>query len=283
MLETYSLSGGASPAPVDSGRMAAGECGHDPLAPVRTWSWCLGSGVDGVLTLLCLDAAVEIVIRPRGARMQLAPGQLACVARVHMSDLRCSGHGVLYLVHCPCSAIQARGGKWPVTPLGPVDTGHGLGALLRQLIVDVCDADGGENAGVMQEAFFQLLASLFGMYSAPQPLAHTIPARIISLIEGQLADPDLSPDMIAAACGISLRSLQRRFAKAGESVGHWIRHRRLERCYADLRNPRWGQYSIASIAFRWGFVEQAHFSRCFRQQYGVSPRNVRQLSRDVSQ
>jgi len=247
---------------------------HDHL-PVRIWPLHFGTGGDDVLTMLCLDAAVEVVIGARAARLRLVPGQLACVSKAQAADLDCSGHGSLCLVQCPRSAIQARGGKLPVIPLGPVETRHGLGALVRQLIVDLCHAQANEEASMMQETFFQLLASLLDAHVAPRRVKPALPARIVALIDGQLADPDLSPEMIACACGLSLRSLQRRFAKAGESVGHWIRRRRLERCYADLCNPRWRKHSIASIAFRWGFVEQAHFSRCFRQQYGVSPREVR--------
>jgi AraC-like DNA-binding protein len=34
--------------------------------------------------------------------------------------------------------------------------------------------------------------------------------------------------------------------------------------------------SISEICFRWGFNGSAHFSRAFRDQYGVSPREFRQ-------
>ena len=55
----------------------------------------------------------------------------------------------------------------------------------------------------------------------------------------------------------------------------WIRDRRLERCRADLRDPRLAGLSILEIATRWGFVSPAHFSRTFRAAYGVSPRDAR--------
>jgi len=282
MLDPGSVSGGSDLPFGEHHGIGAGAHRHDRHAPVHVWQVCLGSGSDGVLTLLCLDAAVEVVFRASQTRVQLQPGQLALVAKAQVHDLGFSGNGSLCLVQCPRSAIQARGGRLPAIALGPMETGRGLGALVRQLIVELCRSEGSGEIAVMQETLFQLMASLLGTHAAPRPVRDTIPARIIALIEGRLADPELSPEMIAACCGLSLRSLQRRFARAGESVGHWIRHRRLERCYADLMNPRWRKHSIASIAFRWGFVEQAHFSRCFRQQYGISPREVRLLRGDFS-
>jgi AraC-like DNA-binding protein len=33
--------------------------------------------------------------------------------------------------------------------------------------------------------------------------------------------------------------------------------------------------SISEICFRWGFNGSAHFSRSFKERYGVSPRDYR--------
>jgi AraC-like DNA-binding protein len=33
--------------------------------------------------------------------------------------------------------------------------------------------------------------------------------------------------------------------------------------------------SVAEIAFSWGFTSQAHFSRAFRAQTGLTPRDFR--------
>ena len=59
---------------------------------------------------------------------------------------------------------------------------------------------------------------------------------------------------------------------SGESVGAYVRRRRLERCYADLVSGRAG--SVAEIAVRWGFRSSSHFSRVFRRCYGAAPREV---------
>jgi AraC-like DNA-binding protein len=37
--------------------------------------------------------------------------------------------------------------------------------------------------------------------------------------------------------------------------------------------------SITYVAHRWGFVNATHFSRVFRETYGMSPRDWRELNR----
>lgn len=58
-------------------------------------------------------------------------------------------------------------------------------------------------------------------------------------------------------------------------ISEWIRHRRLARCAADLRDGSQDHLPITEIAFRWGFSDAAHFSRAFKQQFGVAPRDYR--------
>lgn len=99
-------------------------------------------------------------------------------------------------------------------------------------------------------------------------------ARACAYIEHNLAEPWLRPQAVAAANGVSLRTLQVVFAEREASASDHIRRRRLARCRADLANPL-DAASVTDVAFRWGFVDAAHFSRVFKRQYGVSPREVR--------
>jgi AraC-like DNA-binding protein len=46
-------------------------------------------------------------------------------------------------------------------------------------------------------------------------------------------------------------------------------------CRSDLANPSMKQRTITEIAFGWGFSDSAHFSHCFRKQFGLSPRAFR--------
>ncbi len=48
-----------------------------------------------------------------------------------------------------------------------------------------------------------------------------------------------------------------------------------------MSDPQWRGHSIAEIAFGWGFNSAPHFTRSFRDRYGLSPRHyrVRQVGR----
>ncbi len=99
--------------------------------------------------------------------------------------------------------------------------------------------------------------------------------RICQLIEARLGEHDFSRDTVAAEEGISPRYVQKLFENAGETFAHYLRLRRLERCRAELVNPLYSHLSITDICYRWGFNDSAHFSRAFREQYGMSPRGYR--------
>ncbi len=99
--------------------------------------------------------------------------------------------------------------------------------------------------------------------------------RVCQTIETMLSDPDLSLERVADADGIAPRSLQKLFAAAGQNFSTYLRTRRLERCRLDLTSPMFATLSISEICFRWGFNGSAHFSRAFKDQYGVSPRDYR--------
>jgi acetamidase/formamidase/AraC-like DNA-binding protein len=100
--------------------------------------------------------------------------------------------------------------------------------------------------------------------------------RIYEAIERKLGDPELTPARVAQIEGISERYLQKLFEGTGDNFTHYLRERRLQRCWADLANPAEAHRSVSDIAFGCGFSDAAHFSRSFRDRFGLSPRAFRQ-------
>src|SRR5271169_694252 len=103
-----------------------------------------------------------------------------------------------------------------------------------------------------------------------------LPMRVKAYIEAKLADPELSVERIAHACSISVRGLHRHFAEdpAG-SVSHYFWQRRLIRCAEALRDPSQAHRSITDVCFSYGFSSSSHFSRQFKDQFGVPPVHYR--------
>jgi AraC-like DNA-binding protein len=103
--------------------------------------------------------------------------------------------------------------------------------------------------------------------------------RIECFIRKRLGDCDLDPDGIASGCGISTRYLHELFRDTNQTLGSWIRDQRLEACrelLADTANRQ----TVAEIAYRWGFSDQAQFSRAFKAHFGVPPKDYREQARN---
>ena len=88
--------------------------------------------------------------------------------------------------------------------------------------------------------------------------------------DSRLADPDLSAVMLARELNVSVRTLQRAFTAAGETVISYIRRRRLEEARLALAAPS-GRLSVSELAARWQFADSSHFSRTFKKEYGRTP------------
>jgi len=99
--------------------------------------------------------------------------------------------------------------------------------------------------------------------------------RVQDALLARLGDERFDPAAIARANGVSERQLQRLFHDAGTSLCRWIKQARLDHCAADLSNPDLRERSITEIAFGWGFNDAAHFSRTFRAEFGMAPREYR--------
>lgn len=95
--------------------------------------------------------------------------------------------------------------------------------------------------------------------------------KMSGFIRRNLRDPDLSVHSIAAAFSCSKRYVHKIFNGERQTVGELILHSRLEQCRRDLADGTRASQSITGIAFGWGFNNSAHFSRVFRERYGLSP------------
>ncbi|QKV91514.1 helix-turn-helix domain-containing protein [Streptomyces sp. NA02950] len=109
----------------------------------------------------------------------------------------------------------------------------------------------------------------------PESRRHSLFLHIQGFIHRHLGDPRLTPERIAAAHHISARSLHRLFQGQGLTVSAFIRRQRLERARRDLADPRLGDRPIHAIAARCGFPRPADFTRAFRTEYGLPPRDYR--------
>jgi len=95
--------------------------------------------------------------------------------------------------------------------------------------------------------------------------------RIKCYVLEHLREPELSLDQIAAALNCSKRYLHKAFRGEGVSISDYIWQARLDRCFAEILNPKCWTKSTTDIAFSWGFNTPGHFSAAFKERFGAPP------------
>ena len=83
-------------------------------------------------------------------------------------------------------------------------------------------------------------------------------------------EPRLAP-ALARQLNVSVRTLHRAFATAGETVAAYIRRRRLEQARLELAAPAPRRPGVPEVAARYQFADGSHFARTFKAQYGQTP------------
>jgi AraC family transcriptional regulator, positive regulator of tynA and feaB len=216
-----------------------------------------------------------------GASVTLRPGDSTLI-----------DSGLPWSSSCPteCARLYLRVPRWliedrmrtSVLPLArriPGDAGPGvtLFRVSRSLYQDA-EMWKAEEGTAALDAYFNILSATIGHSKADVSVGQhcaELSSRIQSFIEAHLTEPTMGPAEIASAVGISVRHLHRLFSLRGHTVGDWIRWKRLLQCRRDLADPRLRGRTITEIAFFWGFSDSAHFSRCFKTQFGICPRAFR--------
>lgn len=116
--------------------------------------------------------------------------------------------------------------------------------------------------------------------SAVSPIRASHLHRAEQYIRDNLKDPELGPQAVAEACGISLRYLQGLFQDSDKSINSFIRDCRLDRCAEDLMSLT-AKGTIAEVAYRWGFADQSQFCKHYRTRFGCSPSDTRRQAVNV--
>jgi AraC-like DNA-binding protein len=105
--------------------------------------------------------------------------------------------------------------------------------------------------------------------------ADAIVWRARDAISQNIEDAHLNPKALATQINVSLRRLQEVFKEQGSTPSDCIWEMRLEYARTLLAAHQFQKDSITTLAYRAGFSDIAHFSRRFRQQFGVSPSEFR--------
>jgi len=120
--------------------------------------------------------------------------------------------------------------------------------------------------------------SMERLVNARNPIDMTLLERARVLIGSRLLDRELSPDSICRELHVSRSRLYRLFEPAG-GVYAYIRRQRLMQA-RDALLDNMDMRPVGQIAEKWGFIDPSGFSRSFKHEFGMSPKEARMMGWD---
>ncbi|SEF80506.1 AraC-like ligand-binding domain-containing protein [Marinobacterium lutimaris] len=154
-----------------------------------------------------------------------------------------------------------------------------MGALVRSMMLSAASVDvpkdssaasrvGASIVDVLSAALETQMAGLDVMDDRHASLLQ----RAKNYIRANIDDPDLNVEAVANAVAVSPRTLNRLFASEGTPVMRWLWKERLEQSRSILSEGRATQ--VTEVALNLGFKSVSHFSRTFKDTYGVTPNMI---------
>lgn len=229
--------------------------------------------------LLSLQLEGRGAVRQAGREAWLAPGEFAISDTRRPYELAFHADYRQAVLRIPRTDLLARLGDCDerVAIAAPADALPSR--LLRRMLAEACDAGSPCQPRAEQDLADAIVSVIVGGLRA---LRDGPSSAALLKLEGakahamaRLHDPALSVSAMAAAQGLSKRSLHQLFRDDGCTPARWLWQQRLAACERVLRDPASAQCTLTQVAHDHGFSDAAHFSRAFRQRYGRSPSGYR--------
>lgn len=229
---------------------------------------------------LSLQLAGTSTMTQDGRTCTLNPGDLALYVTQRPYTLSYPAEQHSLVVHFPQSLANLSPKQIEQITAHPISRDQGMGTVAVPLFEQIAthlDVLDNPHAHALISSALSMLVTTFSaeLNPAPADSSTLLFNQARAYIEEHLADADLGPQTIAAALFVSVRHLHARFAAQDLSVGSYIRTRRLQAIRAALADASLAHEPINVIAARYGMFEPSHFSRAFKAEFGMSPKQFR--------
>jgi AraC-like DNA-binding protein len=153
-----------------------------------------------------------------------------------------------------------------------------LGSLAASMIRECALLPGADTPQAMRlsSSLLDVLAvalesELAGLAPAPSR-RHELLRQVQQTMREHLADHEFDIDLVCRRHGIAPRTLNRLFAAEGTTAMRWFWQQRLEASRRALVDGT--ARNVTEAAYGAGFSDLSHFSRTFRQAFGVLPSSL---------
>lgn len=258
--------------------LALVDCVCDPCSGTRTRSRIAADAADHVAVLFTREGR-EMVSQGE-LQKEMRPGDAIVWDTRDVLRFAVRERLVKRTLVVPRSALAEVGGRaWDVTGT-PLDTASpalrlldGYLDLLARTLEDMAPAAVSAARNATLELFVGAVRPHLRGGGSSRAAAPALRAQIEAWINSNLFDVEITPGKIATAHGVSVRTVHRVFESDSESLSGYVRGRRLARARQELSAQR--SLPISTIARRLGFTDSSHFTRAFKDRYGLSPRQYR--------
>ncbi len=166
---------------------------------------------------------------------------------------------------------------------------HPFGRLAFDFFMGVA-ALPAEQSSLVQNKIAEQSLDLLGMAISPYLTEKksaslsraTLLHRIKQHIGKHLDSPDLTLTQVSQHFDISSRYMNQLFNDEQTTFGRFVLMSRLESCAFRLRQAHYDHLTVSGIAYRFGFLDMAYFSRVFKARFGMTARELRAASRQHS-
>ena len=233
--------------------------------------------------LVSIQTAGTGGVRQDGRETVLRPGDFALYDSTRPYELLFDGDFQQFVLMLPGQLLrsQMRGTEHltATAVCGRRGAGHLLIGMIETLWRDIDALEPASADAVADSVRHILVAGLRTLPAAQHCEVSNLTAlyrdQARAYVRQHLRDPRLSVGMVAAGLRLSPSTVHRAFQGEPCSLAHWIWTERLEAIKRDLADPALQRQSVSAIAFGWGFNDAAHFSRAFKERFGLTPREFR--------
>ena len=236
--------------------------------------------------LLSIQLEKQGLVQQCGRTAELVSGDFALYSSIDPYDLTLPDGFRQLVVQVPRREMLARLPNADLLTGMTVSGATQIGGLVRDSVLRLVEAQASANEVTrrcLEDSIIDLCATGLTTLQGAGAIHTASEQRLIhqadTVIAQRIRDPDLDRAEIAAALSISVRRLSEVFQAEGTSVAAKIRDQRLSGVASDLRNPQLAGLTVSAIAMRWGLNNLQHFSRIFRERFGMSPRDYRAAMR----
>jgi AraC-like DNA-binding protein len=248
------------------------ELAHQSFAPIAD------DGGEHYLFLKLIKRG-EMVLEQGGQVRRFQPGEIVLVDPIKPYRQSFTAPTQLVALRIPKQSLKERGFRHHLRSMVVPDMAAADVRAIGDLVLCFAGQSGATSLAMRRRQGAQLLDVIDLVIDDPSVLTRARSGdatlfRAKRFIAENLRNVDLTATLIASEVGASEAHLNRLFKTDGYSLMRYVWYCRLELAADLLKRKGKSQVQIQEIAFRCGFSTPAHFSRSFKERYGVAPREA---------